>query len=280
MPTSSTERIIRPDNISSLAFIAFIKNANNNLFCFTTSDKPIIYKDTQAQNAMRFDSVLNALATSRNGSIEIALININPNIDLFNSTVEIVLFNDIKAEKFSIIFSGFISNKTNEPDSCTLNIVPLTTKLNYNVGEFFSEFCRAELGDSRCRVDLSGHKEMGTITRTISNRIIQMSPNDRGPEFFANGVVHFISGANKGFYSRIMHQDHETIYLLNIPPSTPAEGDEISLTPGCDKGFLTCKNKFQNIINFRGEPFINGVVLKSITEPVEQYQESSQKGGK
>jgi uncharacterized phage protein (TIGR02218 family) len=35
-------------------------------------------------------------------------------------------------------------------------------------------------------------------------------------------------------------------------------GDEICLFAGCDKNFETCKNKFQNSINFRGFPHIPG----------------------
>lgn len=33
-------------------------------------------------------------------------------------------------------------------------------------------------------------------------------------------------------------------------------GSEITLYPSCDKSFATCIGKFNNAINFRGEPFI------------------------
>ncbi|WP_353285542.1 phage BR0599 family protein [Wolbachia endosymbiont (group B) of Agrotis puta] len=41
--------------------------------------------------------------------------------------------------------------------------------------------------------------------------------------------------------------------LLHIKIST---GDKYSILAGCDKAFLTCKNKFNNTVNFRGEPYI------------------------
>ena len=35
-------------------------------------------------------------------------------------------------------------------------------------------------------------------------------------------------------------------------------GDRIRIVPGCDGEPSTCKNRFHNMINFRGEPYIPG----------------------
>jgi uncharacterized phage protein (TIGR02218 family) len=38
-----------------------------------------------------------------------------------------------------------------------------------------------------------------------------------------------------------------------------AIGDTYTIREGCDKNFSTCKNKFSNHLNFRGEPHIPGI---------------------
>jgi uncharacterized phage protein (TIGR02218 family) len=36
-------------------------------------------------------------------------------------------------------------------------------------------------------------------------------------------------------------------------------GNSFSLVAGCDKSFTTCAEKFNNAINFRGEPHVPGI---------------------
>jgi uncharacterized phage protein (TIGR02218 family) len=35
-------------------------------------------------------------------------------------------------------------------------------------------------------------------------------------------------------------------------------GDTYSITAGCDKQMGTCKTRFSNLVNFRGEPYVPG----------------------
>jgi len=39
-------------------------------------------------------------------------------------------------------------------------------------------------------------------------------------------------------------------------PSPPQAGDVFKVYPGCNKRQDTCKNKFNNIVHFRGFPYI------------------------
>ncbi len=48
-------------------------------------------------------------------------------------------------------------------------------------------------------------------------------------------------------------------FTLFLPmPSIVAIGDNYSLRPGCDKKFSTCKDRYNNVKNFRGEPNVPG----------------------
>lgn len=49
----------------------------------------------------------------------------------------------------------------------------------------------------------------------------------------------------------------ETEIILALPfPYQIQVGDNFEAIAGCDKTISTCKSKFNNIINFRGEPHI------------------------
>jgi uncharacterized phage protein (TIGR02218 family) len=37
-----------------------------------------------------------------------------------------------------------------------------------------------------------------------------------------------------------------------------APGDTFAVTAGCDKRFATCRDRFDNVLNFRGFPHIPG----------------------
>ena len=41
-------------------------------------------------------------------------------------------------------------------------------------------------------------------------------------------------------------------------PEPIAAGDTFNVTAGCDKRFATCRDRFDNAVNFRGFPHIPG----------------------
>lgn len=48
------------------------------------------------------------------------------------------------------------------------------------------------------------------------------------------------------------------IELWQALPEPLATGNSFVVTAGCDKRFATCKNRFNNAVNFRGFPHIPG----------------------
>jgi uncharacterized phage protein (TIGR02218 family) len=65
-----------------------------------------------------------------------------------------------------------------------------------------------------------------------------------------------LTGANAGALNEVLLHDRQTIRLFG-PMSRPiGVGDTVRLVAGCDKTTETCHAKFDNILNFRGEPHI------------------------
>ncbi|WP_175837105.1 DUF2163 domain-containing protein [Burkholderia anthina] len=85
-----------------------------------------------------------------------------------------------------------------------------------------------------------------------------------GIGYFAYGTVTWLTGPNAG-YSMEVKQFSPGLVVLALPMIHPiAVGDTYKIVAGCDKQFGTCKNRWNNVLNFRGEPYMpgNDTVLK------------------
>lgn len=120
-----------------------------------------------------------------------------------------------------------------------------------------SPVCRANLGDSKCKVNLAPFTHELTVVSATANTITT-SALDKPDGWFKHGTLEFLDGANAGAQVKIADWDNSANKLtLYIPLFYPVEaGDHIRVVAGCNKTFNTCKQKFDNSINFRGEPYL------------------------
>lgn len=78
--------------------------------------------------------------------------------------------------------------------------------------------------------------------------------------WFEHGVAIFETGLNAGVARDVLAWTAATRTLaLFLPLPFPASaGDVLRIQPGCDKRLATCRDRFANRLNFRGEPHIPG----------------------
>lgn len=135
----------------------------------------------------------------------------------------------------------------------------LSQVLQQNIIEVYSPDCRANLGDSRCKYDLAGNGwpspggvAVATSRRTFSTNLTQED------SYFDYAKMTWLTGLNAGYVSEILYyqKSNGTITLFLPTPKNVTAGDTFNIQPGCDKQFSTCRNKFSNGANFRGEPHI------------------------
>lgn len=148
---------------------------------------------------------------------------------------------------------------TNDRQGITAELRGLTAKLAQKTGELFTPECRAQFGDSRCKLNLASYTVSGTVG-TVTNRAIFTVPGITAPTAgsYVGGVAHFTSGLNAGAKREILEWNGTTATLFLPVPYVIAPGDAVSLVIGCDKRLATCK-LFGNVVNFRGEPYVPGV---------------------
>jgi uncharacterized phage protein (TIGR02218 family) len=137
----------------------------------------------------------------------------------------------------------------------------LTQRFVVNIGEQCTSECRADLGDSRCTFDLGPVTKTGVITSTPEdNRSFGFNLDDPSnvTNNYINGVVTWLSGQNSGrameVKDHIVFPEGPAIGLFLPMPMPITVGDTFTVYPGCDKRITTCRDKFNNVVNFVGEP--------------------------
>jgi uncharacterized phage protein (TIGR02218 family) len=136
-----------------------------------------------------------------------------------------------------------------------------TALLERPVVEATSPECRAELGDRRCRVDLAGRVRYARIATVIDAATFDVDAAEPSDNAYGYGRVRWIESANSGMASAILRSDGARVYLREAPAAGVAVGALVELAEGCDKILATCRDRFSNGDNFRGEPHLPGADL-------------------
>jgi uncharacterized phage protein (TIGR02218 family) len=118
--------------------------------------------------------------------------------------------------------------------------------------------CRAAFGDKRCRVDLAGRSTRAIVV-SASDNVLEL--DQAIDESFLFGRLRYLSGENCGLASAILGVNGTQVSLRDRPRGAVVAGDAVAIREGCDKRFETCVSRFQNAINFRGEPHLPGTDL-------------------
>jgi uncharacterized phage protein (TIGR02218 family) len=141
----------------------------------------------------------------------------------------------------------------------------LADRLNQDSGRLYTATCSADLGDSRCTVDLADpdFHGSGTVAALVSTATFTVDGlSGFADGWFTAGQLTFTSGANDGLAIEVKSHRADgatvTLTLWQAMPEPIAPGDTLSITAGCDKRFATCRDRFDNVANFRGFPHIPG----------------------
>lgn len=156
------------------------------------------------------------------------------------------------------MFYGFVADTKRHRDRFTLSVNGFTVLLQQQLSEVTSPDCRANLGDARCKVNMTAHTYTGTITGIVSSTEYAVSVSQPAGRF-TYGTVTFTSGLNSGAEIEIKSSSTGSITLFLPPEYTVAVGDAITLKAGCDKTAATCSGTYSNIINMQAEPHLPGV---------------------
>ena len=160
---------------------------------------------------------------------------------------------------------GTLGEVRREGEAFTAELRGLADLLSQESGRLYTAKCGADLGDLRCKVDLTNPalRGSGAVTAVEGTSIFAASGLDGFAEtLFSAGRLAWTGGANAGLSIEIKEHrlaaGHALISLWQVMPEPVAAGDTFTVTAGCDKSFATCRARFANTDNFRGFPQIPG----------------------
>lgn len=160
---------------------------------------------------------------------------------------------------------GTLGEVKREGQAFSAELRGLADTLSQESGRLYTAKCSADLGDARCKRDLSssGWGGEGTVVSPETASVVVVSGLEAFADgFFTAGRLTWIAGANAGLAVEIKeHRVADDVVRLSLWQSVPepiASGDTFAITAGCDKTFATCRDRFANIANFRGFPHIPG----------------------
>ena len=137
--------------------------------------------------------------------------------------------------------------------------------LNQVRGRLYQALCDAELGDARCGVDVEDSEfrtEANVAALRDRFRIAVSGVEAYAESWFGFGTVTWDTGKRAGLRDRVVtHQRLGGVDVLGfgVPVGDwVVEGDAFTATAGCDRRLATCRERFGNVVNFRGFPHVPG----------------------
>lgn len=174
-----------------------------------------------------------------------------------NSFVEISLVDsfDINLKKH-ILKTGYLGAISLKDNSFIAEISSLISLAKNNITKCYLSNCRAKLGDDKCKIKLEKYTAKGKVENLADINSFYDSKREEGDDYFKHGEISFLSGKLAGRNFWISNFYNEKIIIQSLEELEINIGDEYQIIAGCNKDFNTCITKFNNAINFRGEPFI------------------------
>ena len=177
--------------------------------------------------------------------------------DFAEVEVFILNYKDLSQGKL-VLRCGWMGEVTYTKNSFVAEVRGVTQKLSQKIGSLYSPTCRALFGDAACSKLRSEYKFISAVTSVTSRQIFSAATLSNETGYFNYGVLEFNSGANSGIKMEVKDFDGGRIVLSLPMPYDITEDDDFEIYAGCDKTFKTCAEKFNNAVNFRGEPHVPG----------------------
>ena len=162
-----------------------------------------------------------------------------------------------------VVRSGFIGQITHTDTGFKAEIRGLLDVFQQETTMVYQKTCRSTLGDSKCKFPVEeAATDDGVVTAINSDGSFSCTTNASAwtDGFFDYGVVAWTSGnnINRRYEVKKYVADGRRITLFMPAYNEIMVGDTFKLSVGCDGNFSTCKTKFNNVKNFRGEPHVPG----------------------
>lgn len=263
--------------LSTLAVCMRIERRDGNVYGFSTHDAPIVYEGVRYEPTASFNPS-DIVSTD--------------NMDVDNVTVEGAISGDTLTEDelragywdraaFRIFMvnwadltmgdaklrKGWLGPVTLNRQTFVVELLGLMEAYATSIGKSTQAMCRASLGDGDCQVNLEGSPSY-TVTGTIDvadTDFFTLHDSARTEEagYFDEGrlTLHYPQGDlsyEVKAYTLEGGSPGTGVWITKTAYAYDATGVAYTMTRGCNRMFSTCRDVFNNVINFQGEPYLKG----------------------
>lgn len=254
--------------VTTLAWCWRLELENGKVMGFTSCDMDLVIDGETYESCTGFAPT----AVSTNDSLSTDNLDINGVItsdrisedDIFlglydNAKIRIFICDYEHTQNKFILREGRIGKITSGKIAFKAEIRGLMDAYQQQVGNTYQRKCRARLGDARCQYHAGADTAVGTVTSVRDDGSV-FTDISRKDDFFTYGTLTFESGLNQGGSYEVEESlaQNGQIRFFFYPEHEIVVGDRIRIVPGCNGEPSTCKKRFNNFINFRGEPYIPG----------------------
>jgi uncharacterized phage protein (TIGR02218 family) len=178
---------------------------------------------------------------------------------LWNSAAfTLALFNwKATADGMAVFMSGTLGMLKPRLGKFVTELRDIRQSLQADTTDVVQPDCRYRLGDAKCTLDITGppFTMTGTVTAVASRYAFTDTARTEADDWFGAGEVRFTSGLNAGLRFRVREFASDQ-FVFDVPtPFAITIGDAYTAIAGCRKrDEEDCRDKFDNIVNFGGEP--------------------------
>ena len=252
-------------SLSSMVFCWTLERRDGAGVALTSHDRSLVLEDVVHRPA----SAISPAAIKRRAGLDVEAAEVSGAFDSDGLSREDLLAGRWKGARTRLsavswadpsaasqtLVEGELGETTQRDDEFSAELIGATARLAAAASPTTTPECRASLGDRACRVDLAGRSIRATVIGAIGNAVTLDREVDGR---FAAGRLRYIRGECTGLSSTILRVEGASVYLRDPLRSMLREGDVVELQEGCDRRLATCKERFGNVVNFRGEPHLPG----------------------
>lgn len=163
----------------------------------------------------------------------------------------------------AMVFQGSLGEVERSGKAFRAELRGLSDTLGQVRGRVFQAPCSATFGDDQCGIDslATEFARVATVQSLEDGVRIVVDLSGYEPSWFRHGRLTVTSGSAAGVVRVIKRDDVVgSARRLEVWEQIDglATGDLIQIEAGCDKCASTCREKFDNFVNFRGFPDIPG----------------------
>lgn len=130
-----------------------------------------------------------------------------------------------------------------------------------SIGKITQPGCRTSLGTTECGITPT--TVTGTITLCETDFFtLTDDALDQDDGFFDEGVITFLDGPAAGLSyevkAYIRTGSPGGLWVTKLPVGYDVTGASYSMTEGCPRTWAACTTRFDNAVNYRGEPWLRG----------------------